>query len=150
MICILKPFSISLSPRLTFILKSINYSYNHTKFDYIITYTVNFGLFGLLIKCYRQWLYYEKKLLYTHVYLIIYTYCCRLQQYKIPMEGTIKFKIIFHCCTFVRLNLNPGDNVCEVICMIKKTPKQKETCLFSEGPCDLVCEKIICTINWQH
>lgn len=57
MICILKPFSISLSPRLTFILKSINYSYNHTKFDYIITYTVNFGLFGLLKKCYRQGLY---------------------------------------------------------------------------------------------
>lgn len=57
MICILKPFSISLSPKLTFILKSINYSYNHTKFDYIITYTVNFGLFGLLKKCYRQGLY---------------------------------------------------------------------------------------------
>lgn len=60
------------------------------------------------------------------------------------MEGTIKFKIIFHCC---RLNLNPGDNVCEMICMIKKTQKKKEICLFSEGPCDLVCEKIICTMN---
>lgn len=36
------------------------------------------------------------------------------------MEGIIKFKIIFYCCIFVRLNLNFGDNVCEMICMIKK------------------------------
>lgn len=60
MICILKPFSLSFSLRLTFILKSINYSYNHTRFDYIIIYTVDFGLFGLLIKSYRH-LYIKKR-----------------------------------------------------------------------------------------
>lgn len=58
MICILKPFSLYFSLSEINIHSEINKLFNnHTKFDYIITYTVNFGLFGLLKKCYRQGLY---------------------------------------------------------------------------------------------